>query len=157
DSKGTPLTPDGATITSPTGLEAPLSQSATKQVLYLELFPASGPRPIQVKTSGAPINTTQALQSGTITTLILKPGPMIRGVVPAAGPIFPYNVAPGAFVSIYGTNLAGSTLTAPAPNYPTTLGDVQVTVNGTAAAIQYISTGQLNVVWPNVAPGITKL
>ena len=89
--------------------------------------------------------------------MIVKPGPVIRGVVPAAGPIFPYNVAPGAFVAIYGTNLAGSTLSASAPNYPITLGDVLVKVNGAATAIQYISPGQLNVIWPDVAAGLTNL
>jgi uncharacterized protein (TIGR03437 family) len=157
DSTGTPLASTGGTITSPTGLVAPLGESATKQVLYIEIFPASSLRPIQIQTSGSPVNTTQTLPSGTVATVILKPGPAIRGVVPAAGPIFPYNVAPGAFVAIYGTNLAGSTLSATAPNYPTALGDVQVTVNGFATAIQYISPGQLNVIWPNVAPGLTKL
>ena len=157
DSTGTPIPFTGATITSPTGLDAPLGQSSTKQVAYIEMFPAGSPRPIQIQTSGSPVNTTQTLPSGTVATVILKPGPVIRGVVPAAGPIFPYNVAPGAFISIYGTNLAASTLSATPPNYPTALGDVQVAVNGTAIAIQYISPGQLNVIWPNVAPGITKL
>ena len=157
DSTGTPLVTTGGTITSATGLSAPLSQSSTKQVLYLEIFPMSGPRPIQVQTASAVIDTTQTLPHGTVGTVILKPGPVIRGVVPAAGPIFPYNVAPGAFVAIYGADLAGSTLSASAPNYPTTLGDVQVKVNGAAAAIQYISPGQLNVIWPDVAAGITKL
>ena len=118
DSRGTPLAATGGTITSPTGLDAPLGLSSNKQVLYIELFPVSGPRPIRIQTSGSPIDTTQTLLSGTVTTAILKPGPVIRGVVPAAGPIFPYNVAPGGFVSIYGTNLAGSTLSATAPNYP---------------------------------------
>lgn len=157
DAAGTPLAATSGTITSPTGLEAPLGLSSTKQVLFIEIFPASSPRPIQVRTSSSTVNTTQTLPSGTVAPVIVKPGPMVRGVVPAAGPIFPYNVAPGAFVSIYGTNLSGSTLTATAPNYPTTLGDVQVNVNGIAAAIQYISAGQLNIVWPDVAPGITKL
>ncbi len=157
DSTGTPLMSTSATITSPTGLDAPLGESSTKQVVYIEIFPASSPRPIQIQTSGSPVNTTQTLPPGTVATVILKPGPVIRGAVPAAGPIFPYNVAPGAFVAIYGTNLAGSTLSATAPNYPTALGDVQVRVNGDAIAIQYISPGQLNVIWPDVAPGITKL
>jgi uncharacterized protein (TIGR03437 family) len=103
------------------------------------------------------VNTTQTLPPGTTATVILKPGPVIRGVLPAAGPVFPYNVAPGAFVSIYGTNLAGSTATADAPNYPIALGDVRVTVNGVALAIQYISPGQLNVIWPDVAPGAARL
>lgn len=157
DSTGTPLPFTSGTITSPTGIEATLGQSSTKQVAYLELFPASSPRPIQIQTSGSTVNATQTLPPATTVTVILKPGPVIRGVVPAAGPVFPYNVAPGAFVAIYGTNLAGSTLTAAAPNYPMALGDVRVTVNGAALAIQYISPGQLNVIWPDAAPGATKL
>jgi uncharacterized protein (TIGR03437 family) len=157
DSTGTPLPFTGGTITSPTGLNVSLGQSSTKQVAYIEEFPAGSPRPIQIQTSGAPVNTTQTLPPGTETTVILKPGPVIRGAVPAAGYTFPYNAAPGAFVAIYGTNLAGSTMSAPAPNYPTALGDVQVKVNSAAIPIQYISTGQLNVIWPDVAPGLTKL
>jgi uncharacterized protein (TIGR03437 family) len=157
DSTGTPLTSTSGAITSPTGLIAPLGQSSNKQVLYIEIFPAGSPRPIQIQTSGSPVNTTQTLPSGTVATVVLKPGPAIRGVVPAGGPIFPYNVSPGAFVAIYGTNLAGSTLSATAPDYPTALGDVQVSVNNLPAPIQYISSGQLNVIWPDVAPGVTKL
>ncbi len=157
DATGIPLTATGGTITSPTGLDAPLGLSSSKQVLYIEEFPSSSPRPIQIQTSGSPVTTTQTLPPGTEAAVILKPGPVVRGVVPAAGPIFPYNVAPGAFVAIYGTNLAGSTLSAIAPNYPNVLGDVQVSVNGSAIAIQYISPSQLNVIWPDVAPGLTKL
>ncbi len=157
DAMGTPRPFTSGTITSPTGLSAPLGQSSTKQVAYMELFPASSPRPIQIHIAGSTVNTTQTLTPGTTATVILKPGPVIRGVVPAAGPVFPYNVAPGAFVAIYGTNLAGSTATADAPNYPIALGDVRVTVNGAALAIQYISPGQLNVIWPDVAPGAAKL
>ncbi|HVW07092.1 MAG TPA: IPT/TIG domain-containing protein [Bryobacteraceae bacterium] len=157
DPAGTPVQVSGGTITPPTGPVAALGKSSTSQVLYAEVFPASGPRPIEVQTSGSPIDTTQTLPAGTEIPVILKPGPVVRGVVPAAGPIFPYNVAPGSFVAIYGTNLAGSTLVAVAPNYPVALGDVQVTVNDTPAAIQYISSGQLNVIWPDVPSGLTKL
>jgi uncharacterized protein (TIGR03437 family) len=157
DATGTPLSSRGGIITSPTGLDAPLGQSSTRQVLYLEIFPAGSPRPIQIQTDAGPVQTTQTLPSGTVATVIVKPGPVIRGAVPAAGPVFPYNVAPGAFVAIYGTDLAGGTMAATAPNYPTTLGDVQVKVNGAANAIQYISPGQLNVIWPDGAPGLAKL
>jgi uncharacterized protein (TIGR03437 family) len=156
DSTGTPVAAS-ATITSPTGLSAPLSKSSTSQVLYLEVFSSSGQPPLHVQTSGSSIDTSVTMLAGSEVPLVVKPGPAIRGVVPAAGPIFPYNVAPGAFVAIYGTNLAGSTLAAPAPNYPTVLGDVQVTVNDIPAAIQYISAGQLNIIWPDVASGLTKL
>jgi uncharacterized protein (TIGR03437 family) len=156
DSRGTPVAAS-ATITSPTGLDAPLSKSSTSQVLYLDVFPASGSLPLHVQTAGASIDTTQTLLAGSEVPVIVKPGPVIRGAVPAGGPIFPYNVASGSFVAIYGTNLAGSTLTAGGPNYPTALGDVQVTVNDKAAAIQYISSGQINIIWPDVASGITQL
>jgi uncharacterized protein (TIGR03437 family) len=156
DSTGTPVAAS-ATITSPTGLDVPLSKSGTSQVLYLDVFPAAGPSPIHVETSGSSIDTTHALIAGSEVPVIVKPGPVIRGAVPAGGPIFPYNVAPGSFVAIYGTNLAGSTLTAGGPNYPTALGDVQVTVNDQPAMIQYISAGQINIVWPDVPSGITRL
>ncbi|HEY4086196.1 MAG TPA: IPT/TIG domain-containing protein, partial [Bryobacteraceae bacterium] len=156
DSTGTPVAAS-ATITSPTGIDAPLSKSATSQVLYLDVFPASGPRPLHVQTSGSTIDTTQTLLAGSELPVIVKPGPVVRGAVPAGGPIFPYNVAAGSFVAIYGTNLAGSTLTAGGPNYPTALGDVQVTVNDKPAEIQYISSGQINILWPDAASGITKL
>jgi uncharacterized protein (TIGR03437 family) len=156
DSTGTPVEAS-ATITSPTGLNVSLSKSATSQVLYLDVFPAAGPSPIHVETSGSSVDITQTLLAGSEVPVIVKPGPVIRGAVPAGGPIFPYNVASGSFVAIYGTNLAGSTLTAGGPNYPTALGDVQVTVNDTPAMIQYVSAGQINIVWPDAASGITKL
>jgi uncharacterized protein (TIGR03437 family) len=110
-----------------------------------------------VQASGSSIDTTQTLLAGSEVLVIVKPGPVIRGAVPAGGPVFPYNVASGSFVAIYGTNLAGSTLTAGGPNYPTALGDVQVTVNDKPAAIQYISSAQINIIWPDVPSGITKL
>jgi uncharacterized protein (TIGR03437 family) len=82
---------------------------------------------------------------------------VIHGAVPAGGAVFPYDVAPGAYVAIYGTSLAGSTLVAPGPNFPQQLGDVQVSVNGAGIPIQFISAGQLNVIWPDLPPGLTKL
>jgi uncharacterized protein (TIGR03437 family) len=126
-------------------------------VLYLEIFPSSGERPLHVQTGGSSIETTRKMLAGSEISVIVKPGPVIRGVVPAAGRTFPYNVSAGSYVAIYGTNLASSTLAAPAPNYPTVLGDVQVTVNDTPAPIQFISQGQLNIVWPDAASGLTKL
>jgi len=156
DSTGTPVAAS-ATITSSTGLDAPLSKSSTSQVLYLDVFPSSGVRPLHVQTSGSSIDTTQTLLAGSEVAVIVKPGPVVRGAVPAGGPVFPYNVASGSFVAIYGTNLAGSTLTAGGPNYPTALGDVQVTVNDKPTAIQYISASQINIIWPDGASGITKL
>jgi uncharacterized protein (TIGR03437 family) len=90
---------------------------------------------------------------------IVKPGPMIfaKGVVPAAGPApFPYDVAAGAYVSIYGANFASTMQTSTRP-YPIQVGDVQVLVNGAAQGIVYVSPGQINFVYSNEAPGLTQL
>ena len=62
------------------------------------------------------------------------------------------SVAPGEFVSIFGTNLASTTQTAQSFPLPTNLGNVQVMVNGVAAPIDYVSPAQINFVMPYATP-----
>jgi len=50
-------------------------------------------------------------------------------------------VSPGSLVDIYGTGLATAAATTPGLPLPATLGGVQVTVNGTAAPLYYVSSG----------------
>jgi uncharacterized protein (TIGR03437 family) len=109
--------------------------------------------------SGTAQTAMFSLTAGTATPLVVKPGPVIspRGVIPAAGPApFPYDVAPGAYVSVYGANLASATEVAGIP-YPTQIADVQVLVNGVAAQMVFVSAGQINFVYPSVATGLTQL
>ena len=61
------------------------------------------------------------------------------------------SVAPGEFVSLFGSGLASSTLVASLP-FPTTLGGVQVTVNGLPAPIYLVSPGQISVIMPFATP-----
>ena len=58
--------------------------------------------------------------------------------------------APGMVLSIYGTNLAGTTLatTAVSGVFPFTAASVMVTVNGFAAPVLYVSPTQINVQIP---------
>jgi uncharacterized protein (TIGR03437 family) len=65
-----------------------------------------------------------------------------------AGSLAPFTAgwAPGELVSIYGANLAPTA--ASDGSLPTTLGGVQVLVNGTPAPIDYVSPGQINAVIP---------
>lgn len=56
-------------------------------------------------------------------------------------------VAPGEWVSIYGQNLAGSTL-AWDGTFPTSLGGTSVTIDGKSAFLSYVSPGQINVQVP---------
>ncbi|HXA52730.1 MAG TPA: IPT/TIG domain-containing protein [Candidatus Acidoferrum sp.] len=77
------------------------------------------------------------------------------GVVNAASFAPPGNpIAPGQFVSLFGTGLAPSTKTA-APPYPSTLNNVTVQVNGKASPIYFVSAGQINFLVPYSTAGPT--
>jgi uncharacterized protein (TIGR03437 family) len=72
-----------------------------------------------------------------------------QGVVNAASfSPFTAGVTVGEFVSLFGSNLAQSAVTAPGIPLPKTLGGVQVLVNGVAAPIHDVSPGQVNIVTP---------
>jgi uncharacterized protein (TIGR03437 family) len=75
-----------------------------------------------------------------------------------AGSFVPFTAefAPGEFISIFGANLA--TTTATDPTLPTGLSGVQVLVNGTPAAVGYVSPGQVNAVIPlGIDTGIASI
>ncbi len=70
------------------------------------------------------------------------------------GPTFLPGIVPGAWVTILGRNLAGSTRTwrgdeIVVGRLPESLDGVRVTINGKPAAVYYISPGQLNVQAPD--------
>ncbi len=58
--------------------------------------------------------------------------------------------APGMLLSVFGTNLAGTTVTTAATDhvYPFSAGSVTVTVNGFAAPLLYVSPNQINLQIP---------
>ncbi len=71
------------------------------------------------------------------------------GIVNSAGfSPFTAGVANGEFVSLFGSNLAQSSVSATTIPLPKTLGGVQVLVNGVAAPIHDVSAGQVNIVTP---------
>jgi uncharacterized protein (TIGR03437 family) len=119
---------------------------------YKEALTASKSLPLQVNS----LSYNVPLAAGTSTQVIAKPGPSITGVVPAGIAQFPLDVAPGAFVTVYGSSLASAVTQSPQP-YPTQLGDVQVLVNGTAAQVQYAAPTQINIIYPNLPPGLAQL
>jgi uncharacterized protein (TIGR03437 family) len=127
---------------------------------YLEALPAATSISLLLSPVGGSQQMAQVtLPATTVLTAIVKPGPIIspRGVICAAGPApFPYDVAAGAFVSIYGSNLASSSTSATQP-YPTQIGDLQVLVNGVAQPLVYASPGQINFVYANSSVGLTQV
>lgn len=72
------------------------------------------------------------------------------GVVNAASSApFTAQIAPGEVITLYGTGFTSSAtpVTASAP-VPTTLGGVQVNINGVLAPVYYVSSGQINAIVP---------
>ncbi|MEO8596114.1 MAG: hypothetical protein ABI759_22535 [Candidatus Solibacter sp.] len=77
------------------------------------------------------------------------------GVINAASFAPPGNpIAPGQFISLFGTGLARSNQTA-TPPYPPTLNGVTVLINNKQAPIYFVSSGQLNVLVPFSTTGPT--
>jgi uncharacterized protein (TIGR03437 family) len=58
------------------------------------------------------------------------------------------SVAPGEFVTIFGSGLSAVTQSARSLPLPTTLGNVKVTVNGRPAPLDYVSPAQINLLVP---------
>jgi uncharacterized protein (TIGR03437 family) len=124
---------------------------------YKEALPANTSLPLQVNVSGsAALSSTVILTAGTTTPVTAKLGPSITRVEQWSIPQYPLIVAPGAFVTIYGSSLASTGAQATQP-YPSQLADSQVFVNGTAAQLQYAGPGQINLILPNIAPGLAQL
>ena len=57
-------------------------------------------------------------------------------------------IAPGAIITIFGTGLAGSTLSSSGAPLPTVLGETSVTFNGIAAPLFFVSSSQINAQAP---------
>lgn len=71
------------------------------------------------------------------------------GVVNAASSApFIGGIAPGELITLYGSGLASSTVVAQSLPFPTTLGNVQVTINGRSCPIYYVSPTQMSVIVP---------
>ncbi|HLH43114.1 MAG TPA: protease pro-enzyme activation domain-containing protein [Bryobacteraceae bacterium] len=76
--------------------------------------------------------------------------PSISGVANAAS--FRQAFAPGELISIFGTQLAGTTELDSALPLPETMSGVAATINGEAAPLLYVSPGQVNLQIPYEVP-----
>lgn len=130
----------------------------SNNVAYSEGLTPNVNEPAQVKlVSGVTLNSTVYLPSTTVAPVVVKPGPVILRVIPAASAVFPLNVTTGAFVAIYGSNLtSGSPQFAASQPYPNQLGDTQVLVNNINIPVQYVSPNQLNVIFSAATLGAVQ-
>lgn len=85
-----------------------------------------------------------------------KPAILSGGLVNAASYTQP--VAPGSLLSIFGTNLALTTVTAASVPLPLALGGSSVTINGIPAPLFTVSPGQINIQVPfEITPGMAQV
>ncbi len=91
-----------------------------------------------------------APQSGT--GVFLNP----QGVLNAASFAPPgYPISPGGVMTLFGTGFPATAVTAAALPFGTTLGGVQVSVNGTPAPIYFVSSTQISAILPFATTGST--
>jgi uncharacterized protein (TIGR03437 family) len=122
--------PPGLTINTATGLIAMTPTSA-----------AGSPFSFGVTVQDSENNTSPARSL----SIAIAPAqtPVISGITNASSNALP-PLAPGSLASLFGTNLASGTATAAGIPLPFTLGAVSVSVNGYAAALAFVSPGQIN-------------
>jgi len=144
-------------------ISAASSSGKTKQlnlpsndVGYTDMFPAGQ---LMFTAAAGAVHVTQPLMlpAGTVDPIVLKPGPTIARVLPAAASVFPLSVAPGMIVAVYGISLAAQTAQVQGLPLPLQLSDAQVLLGGTPIALFYASSSQVNALIPESASGLVKL
>jgi uncharacterized protein (TIGR03437 family) len=145
---------DSATAGLP-GASTKLSTSSN-HLAYTDMITAAA-LSVNVVSGSLSINGSVTLPAGGTEPYIVKPGPLVARVLPAAANIFPLNLAPRMLIAIYGSNLASQPDQATGVTFPTQLADVQVLVGGSPIPLYYASPTQINAVLPDSATGLTQL
>jgi uncharacterized protein (TIGR03437 family) len=151
-----------ATVTSTDGSEPSGTVAFSVATTQLGTAPLSGSAgtataTLSVNAAQLPVGTgtiTATYNGGVTASVMVSVGisgsggatPAIKGI--ANGASFRQSFAPGALVSIFGSQLAPSTQSAAATPLPQTAAGVSVLVNGVVAPLYYVSPGQLNIQIP---------
>jgi uncharacterized protein (TIGR03437 family) len=110
---------------------------------------------------GPYLGLSLALQAPAMSSSLSTTGVFLnpQGIVNAGSSApFTAGLAPGELFTLYGDNLASGIQVASAAPFPTTLGNVQVTVNGVPAPIYYVTPAQLSAIVPyGVVGSIAKV
>ena len=153
---GSPQKLNSAEAKTASGTAKSLNMS-NDEIAYTDLFPA-GQVLLTANAASGTLTRTVNLPAGSVQAFLLKPGPNVSRVQPAAAAVFPFSFASRMLISIYGDGLAQSTDQAHSQPLPTLLSDAQVKLNGSPLGLLYVSTGQINALLPdNIAPGLVKL
>jgi uncharacterized protein (TIGR03437 family) len=113
---------------------------------------AGGPGTVALSAQSSSGLQGSALAQGTLdanpTAMVVS----LRGIVNAASLAPAPPLAPGGFISIFGSNLAPSTVTSTSFPYGTSLGGTEVLLGGQAIPLQFVSPGQINALVPFGTP-----
>jgi uncharacterized protein (TIGR03437 family) len=142
--------------------------------VFLSVTPASGTTPAPVSiglvqsvistlaagtyTGTVTINSAAGMAVINVTLTVAAAGPPTIGAVVNGASDITGAVSPGEIITIYGTNIgpatpAGLVITS-SGTVATTLSNTQVTFDGTAAPLIYVSSGQINAIVPyEITPG----
>ncbi|MGB6946403.1 MAG: IPT/TIG domain-containing protein [Bryobacteraceae bacterium] len=126
-------------IDSATATQTKLGTSSNG-LAFSDLVPA-GSIMLLVNAGSADYGNTLTLPAGGTEPYLVKPGPLIARVFPAAAANFPLELAPRMLIAIYGSNLASGT----------------VSIGGSPLTLDYVSATQINAVLPDTASGLTAL
>ncbi|MDP9169100.1 MAG: hypothetical protein M3N54_00665, partial [Acidobacteriota bacterium] len=114
---------------------------SNSEIAYTDLIGA-GPGTITVSAGAQSFSQPVNVKAGGGQALVIKPGPSVNAVYPAAAAPFPLVVTPRMIVAIYGSNLDAAT----------------VTLDGAPLTLLYVSATQVNAVLPaGASPGLRKL
>jgi uncharacterized protein (TIGR03437 family) len=147
---------DSATAGLPGPGAATKLSTSSNHLVYIDKITAAA-LTVDVVSGSLNINRSVALPAGGTEAYIVKAGPLVARVFPAAANIFPLNLAPRMLIAIYGSNLASQPDQTSGVTFPTQLADVQVLVGGSAIPLYYASPTQINAVLPDSATGLTQL
>jgi uncharacterized protein (TIGR03437 family) len=107
---------------------------------YADKVPA-GAISLAVTSGTTDISASVTLPAGGTEPFLVKPGPLVAHVFPAAAANFPLELAPRMIVAIYGTEMTSAT----------------VSVGDSALTVFYTSTTQINALLPDNASGLTPI
>jgi uncharacterized protein (TIGR03437 family) len=114
--------------------------NSSDHLAFIDQFPA-GVIGLDVTAGSLVINSVETLPAGGTEPYTVKPGPLIVRVFPAAAANFPLELAPRMLISIYGSDLASST----------------VSIGNTPLSLDYVSATQINALLPDSASGLTAI
>ena len=105
-----------------------------------------GSQTVEATYNGSSSTVTASLTFSARATSASSGTPSISGTTNAAS--FSQVYAPGMILAIFGSQLAPSTASASAVPLPLTMAGISATVNGEAAPLWYVSSGQFNIQIP---------